>query len=136
VQFWHFGCSVDMMAKLWWLIEHKWPEVNDTYERQHLLWALGFLKVYSTEDVQATQWHVDRATFRTHYQPFVWMLSRLDCVSAASPFALAGTCMLCVLVSCRDLFARALRTQLRSCRLCSTEARLAVSAAWLHARRH
>ena len=44
-----------------------WREIDEDYhklEREHLLWALHFLKVYSTENVLTSVFSVDEKTYR------------------------------------------------------------------------
>lgn len=60
----HFGCSVAVVAHIWGRIQ---PALTKPASHpKHLLWALVFIKIYSTEDVHSriVGWP-DRKTFRT-----------------------------------------------------------------------
>ena len=46
-----FGVGNATLGKCWKLINDNDTRVNDYIQPQHLLWAMMFLKQYSTEDV-------------------------------------------------------------------------------------
>ena len=73
-----FGVSPETCASLWNLIGEKAPSGSVPV---HLLWALLFLKSYSTEHVNSVIAGVDEKTFRKWSWTFVGLLSDLKIVS-------------------------------------------------------
>ena len=57
-----FGVSANVCFKIWELCENTFLRQN--VHHKHLLWALLFLKTYTTEDILATMSGVTRKTFR------------------------------------------------------------------------
>ncbi|GAX24473.1 hypothetical protein FisN_2Hu038 [Fistulifera solaris] len=75
-----FGCSVGVCVSLWNLLKktESLPP-GSTSNKEHLLWALMFLKVYGTEKVMcALAGGVDKDTFRKWSWQFVEAISSLQ----------------------------------------------------------
>lgn len=73
-----FGVSPEVMAETWSLLQSSRPPKS---KPKHLLWALLFLKVYATENVNSTLTGADEKTFRKWSWTFVHLISNLNSVS-------------------------------------------------------
>ncbi len=72
-----FGATPTVCSRIWALINCTVPAGGVP---KHLLWALIFLKVYSTEHVHSALTNIDEKTFRKLFWTFVGLLSRLKVV--------------------------------------------------------
>jgi len=66
----NFGISKETILELWYKIWELFQDGSRCPEFKpqlpiHLLWALRFLRVYTTEDQSISYWKVDRTTLRT-----------------------------------------------------------------------
>ena len=83
-----FGVSPDICAAIWNKLRMLLPRGAAP---AHLLWALLFLKNYSTEHVNSVIAGVDEKTFRKWCWAFVKLISNLGIVSAIRKFFLTGS---------------------------------------------
>ena len=74
----YFGTSSKVCYFSWMMVK---DSVSLNSKTVHLLWALMFLKVFSTENVHANIMSVDEKTFRKLSWIFIKALSRLHLVS-------------------------------------------------------
>jgi len=72
-----FGISAENCARLWTLCL---PLLPESASPVHLLWALYFLKKYSTEGVNASFAKCDEKTFRKWCWTMIGILAMLDLV--------------------------------------------------------
>jgi len=79
----HFGVSIFVVHVVWerLLVEDLLPTRHGGARPIHLLWALLFLKVYSTENVLSTMAQTTRKTFREWVWAMLEALSNMDVVS-------------------------------------------------------
>ena len=77
-----FGASPVVVASAWRRMKRKLLLSNDQRPR-HLLWALAFLKQYSTENVLARQLGTNVRTYRDHVWRMINCLSRIGNVSTS-----------------------------------------------------
>ena len=76
----HFGISLDACSQLWKELTEKQLLPREAQHR-YLLWALLFLKTYSTEEINASLVGVSPKTFRNWVWKMVCGLSNLNKVS-------------------------------------------------------
>jgi len=75
-----FGVTPELTVTLWEAVLSQALEEQIggiSPEKQHLLWALMLLKLYSPEEVLATMANVSRNTFRTHAWNVILLLDRV-----------------------------------------------------------
>lgn len=72
-----FGLDVRTTTDCWNLIINSVPE-KGTY--RHLLWALMFMKVYATEEINSIITQADPATFRKWVSVFIELISKVKMV--------------------------------------------------------
>jgi hypothetical protein len=75
-----FGVSV-MMACILWQKMLDYDNLPENFKPVHLLWCLGFIKTYETEDVLATMYKVGRDTLRKWVWKLLASIAELDEVS-------------------------------------------------------
>ena len=70
-----FGVSFSVLERLNDLLN-----LQTSIEREHLLWALHFLKVYNCETVSARLWKVTEKTYRQYLHPMIARIGQLELV--------------------------------------------------------
>lgn len=83
----HFGVPISVCAQTWNLIGSS-GLLPSGAQPKHLLWALNFLKVYTTEEVHSTICGASRPTFRKWIWKFVKLISSLKIVRKSIHFIL------------------------------------------------
>ena len=74
----HFGICKEITSILWLYL--KSLDVPFTFEPMHLLWALYFIKVYSSIDVCSSYWKVSPPTYSLWIWRVLHVLSQMDTV--------------------------------------------------------
>jgi hypothetical protein len=90
----HFGCSSDVCSVLWQMMAVNRP---NGMRPTHLLWALLFLKTYSTEDVLAERVGTTRKTYRK------WVWTVVELIQALKPRVVScfvGRCCFSAVLHC------------------------------------
>src|SRR5690348_3555300 len=59
-----FGVSFGVLQVVWDLLDPEVADCRPKYPREHLLWALYFLKTYTTEVISATFFSTSERTWR------------------------------------------------------------------------
>jgi hypothetical protein len=86
-----FGVKADICAKLWTLCL---PLLPQSVSPVHLLWALYFLKQYSTEEVNASFAKCDEKMFRKWCWTIIHILAMLELVSLQFPLSIIANVVL------------------------------------------
>lgn len=73
-----FGVTPKVCGIIWELLKNKKP---DNSKPEHLLWALIFLRQYSSESTNKSLLKADEKTIRKWVWKFVELLSEMDIVS-------------------------------------------------------
>lgn len=69
-----FGVSLDVILEIDKIL------LLHSQKREHLLWALHFLKNYDTESVACSRWGVTEKTYRKHVMQMVHNIAEMDLV--------------------------------------------------------
>ena len=73
----HFGVSIQVLLHIWQALNEAGPAA---FEREHLLWAMFFLKVYASEATSCSLFGVTPKTWRKWVCVVVTSISELECV--------------------------------------------------------
>jgi hypothetical protein len=84
-----FGVSFGVLLVLWNLLDPEGAESKPAYRREHLLWALYFLKTYTTEVISATLFGTSDKTWRKWVTIVVTDISNLQLVRTKKVFFLS-----------------------------------------------
>lgn len=78
----YFGCSPFLCSVIWSMLAGYWL-IGGAPEPSHLLWALLFLKQYSTEAINGALAKCDEKTYRKWVWEMISFIAELDVVSVS-----------------------------------------------------
>ena len=76
----HFGCNSDVVSKIWkWVMSNKTCTLPSSCQPIHLLWALLFMRVYTSEETMGSMCGgVGEKTFRKWTKLFIFEIEKLE----------------------------------------------------------